>query len=182
MKGDRFIIRMALERDLAFLLYIEREAAQIFEQTPYAFIKDSETLPIKAFQTHLQQGELCVAVDEADLPVGFAIVSEIDNCAYLKEIDVCLAFMRRGIGSQLVEFACKMARVKKYNRIYLSTFIDVPWNAPFYTKLGFAIVDESQLSPGFQQLRQKEVDPGFIGEKRVIMRRELSARAAVKQN
>ena len=43
----------------------------------------------------------------------------------------------------------------------LSTFRDLSWNAPFYSKLGFRPVDEAELTTGFQQIRLKELAAGL---------------------
>jgi hypothetical protein len=55
----------------------------------------------------------------------------------------------------------------------LSTFRDIPWNAPFYAKLGFRILDESELTEGFQQIRRQEHESGLPITHRVIMYCEL---------
>ena len=40
-----------------------------------------------------------------------------------------------------------------YPAVTLTTFRDVPWNAPFYTRLGFAMLDELTLPPGWRRKR-----------------------------
>jgi hypothetical protein len=56
-----------------------------------------------------------------------------------------------------------------YGAMTLSTFRDLPWNAPFYAKSGFRILDESELTSGFQQIRQSEREAGLPIADRVIM-------------
>ncbi|MBW4579465.1 MAG: hypothetical protein KME42_07815 [Tildeniella nuda ZEHNDER 1965/U140] len=47
-------------------------------------------------------------------------------------------------------------------------FLTLPWNAPFYSKLGFCAVDETELTTGFQQIRLKEMAAGLPIVDRVI--------------
>jgi GNAT superfamily N-acetyltransferase len=118
-----------------------------------------------------------VAVDPGDVVVGFAIAREVDNTIYLQEMDVDPAHGRRGIGAALVKTVTEWARLHDYHAVSLSTFRDLPWNTPFYAKLGFRILDESELtllhwrgfSKSFQEIRQQELESGLPISERVIM-------------
>jgi ribosomal protein S18 acetylase RimI-like enzyme len=110
-----------------------------------------------------------VAVDRDNAVVGFAITREVDDTIYLQEMDVDPAHGRQGIGTGLVETVCDWARLHDHNAISLSTFRDLPWNAHFYAKLGFRILDESELKLGFQQIRRQELEAGLPISERVIM-------------
>lgn len=55
----------------------------------------------------------------------------------------------------------------------LSTFRDVPWNAPFYSKNGFRALSPSEWTPTMRAIREKEAQHGLRVEARVFMRREL---------
>jgi hypothetical protein len=39
---------------------------------------------------------------------------------------------------------------------WLTTFAEVPWNAPYYLRCGFEIVSESLLTPGLREIRRAE--------------------------
>jgi hypothetical protein len=47
-------------------------------------------------------------------------------------------------------------------------------NAPFYLKLGFRVLDGSELTAGFQQIRLQEAEAGLPIAEQVIMQYELS--------
>ncbi|WP_206604336.1 hypothetical protein [Arthrobacter pityocampae] len=55
----------------------------------------------------------------------------------------------------------------------LTTFADVPWNAPYYARLGFAIVAPERLTPGLRAVRDHEAAVGLDAWHRVAMRRPL---------
>jgi GNAT superfamily N-acetyltransferase len=166
-------IRSARIENLVMLAEIERAAAILFEDTPYAFLVNAEPLPLGFVIQQFQVGRVWVAVDDRDTPVGYAIAQEVDDNAYLHQIDVHPAHGRRGIGRKLIEKVCVWARHQGYQRILLSTFLDVAWNAPFYAKLGFQILTEDNLTHGFQQIRRRETEAGLPIDQRVIMYRNL---------
>jgi GNAT superfamily N-acetyltransferase len=172
-----YSIRSAHAEELILLAQIERSAAVLFFDTPYAFLLNDEPLSIDFVRQRFQAGQVWVAVDPDDVVVGFAIAREVDDTIYLQEMDVDPTHGRRGIGAGLVNMVCDWAQLRGYDTILLSTFRDLPWNAPFYAKLGFRILDESELTllhgrgfaKGFQEIRQQELEAGLPISERVIM-------------
>jgi predicted N-acetyltransferase YhbS len=162
-------IRLASRSELNLLADIERSAAILFRDTPYAFLVNAEPLPLSVVEQQFALGLVWVAANEDDAVVGYAIASEIDDTLYLHEIDVVPEHGRRGIGARLVRTVCAWAKLQGYSVVSLSTFRDIPWNAPFYAKLGFRPLSDSELTPGFQQLRLKEAEAGLPISERVIM-------------
>jgi GNAT superfamily N-acetyltransferase len=162
-------VRSAQIDDLPKLGAIEISASKLFLDTPYAWLVDAEPLPLDFVSDRFQAGQIWVAVDQSDLVVGFAITCDLDRGLYLKEIDVEPAHGNRGIGRMLIETVVDWAKFHGYDAVFLSTFRDVPWNAPFYSKLGFSIVEESKLTAGLQEIRQQEAAAGLPILDRVIM-------------
>jgi predicted N-acetyltransferase YhbS len=168
-----YTIRSARAEELTLLAQIERAAAVLFLNTPYAFLAHDEPLSLDFVRQRFQVGQVWVAVDKQGLVVGFAITREVDDTIYLQEMDVDPAHGRRGLGAALVETVCDWAQLQGYGAISLSTFRDLPWNAPFYAKLGFQMLDESELTLGFQQIRRQELEAGLPITDRVMMSYEL---------
>jgi hypothetical protein len=56
--------------------------------------------------------------------------------------------------------------------ITLTTFHDVPFNAPYYEKLGFRVV--TSLTPNLQSLVDEQAGFGLEPSLRVVMRRPLT--------
>jgi GNAT superfamily N-acetyltransferase len=155
------------------LAQIKQSAARLFADTPYAFLVNAEPLPLDVVQQQFQAGQVWVAVHREQTVVGYAITREVDATLYLQEIDVTPEHGRRGIGAALVNRVCAWAQQQGYRIVSLSTFRDIPWNAPFYAKLGFCMLKPSELTIGFQQIRQQEAGVGLPLSKRVIMQREV---------
>ncbi len=68
---------------------------------------------------------------------GFVHVLESGEIAHLEQISVLPQKGRRGYGRRLLEAAMDEARSRGFERLTLRTYADVPWNAPFYSRLGF---------------------------------------------
>ncbi|MBI4783853.1 MAG: GNAT family N-acetyltransferase [Oscillatoriophycideae cyanobacterium NC_groundwater_1537_Pr4_S-0.65um_50_18] len=166
-------IRSAHIEELPLLSGIELSAARLFLNTPYSFLVQADPLPLDYVQQRFAAGQVWVAADLHNRIVGYAVTQEVDATLYLQQIDVEPAHARRGIGSALVMIVLAWAKLQGYAFLSLSTFRDIPWNAPFYSKLGFCPLDESNLTPGFQQIRLQEAEAGLPITERVIMQREL---------
>ncbi|MGV0028847.1 GNAT family N-acetyltransferase [Phormidesmis priestleyi] len=162
-------IRIACVEELPLLSHIERSAAGLFLDTPYSFLVNADPLPLDFVQQQFQAGQVWVAVAQDESVVGYAITREVDETLYLHQIDVEPEHGRRGIGTALVKTVCTWAKQQGYSIVSLSTFRDIPWNAPFYSKLGFTPVDEAELTTGFQQLRLQELEAGLPISERVVM-------------
>lgn len=83
-------------------------------------------------------GFLLVAETESGAVVGFVQVLEADGIAHLEQLSVLPEHGRRGYGRSLVEAAKDEARRSGYDRLTLRTYAEIPWNAPFYARCGFA--------------------------------------------
>ncbi|HEX8095438.1 GNAT family N-acetyltransferase [Jatrophihabitans sp.] len=107
-----------------------------------------------------------------DPPVGYIRLELIDGQPHIEGLSVRPREMRRGIGTALVNAACQWATEQGYREITLCTFGDVPWNGPFYARLGFTEIPAP--SPALRALRQREVRLGLDGMgRRCVMRRSL---------
>jgi GNAT superfamily N-acetyltransferase len=166
---SNYQIRPARFEELPLLSHIENSAADLFLDTPYAFLVNDAPLSLNFVQQQFQAGRVWVAVDCHESVLGYAIAREVDDTLYLQQIDVEPEHGRRGIGTALVNTVCAWAQQEGYEIVSLSTFRDLPWNAPFYSKMGFHSVDEAELNTGFQQIRLKELEAGLPVLDRVIM-------------
>jgi GNAT superfamily N-acetyltransferase len=108
-------------------------------------------------------------VSAEDGPVGFAQVVVLDKGAHLDELDVIPEHGRNGIGSRLLQTVCDWAGKAGYEKVTLSTFKHVPWNAAFYERRGFVAVDPDQLPPQHVDLVNSERARGLRTDRRLIM-------------
>lgn len=168
-----YTIRTARQGDLAHLNAIELAAAQAFRVTPHAFVADMTPMPLAKLEAAQSAGRLWIAANASDTPVGFAMALVVDNAAHIHELDVHPNHGRRGLGAQLIAAVCAWAVATGYHAVTLSTFSDVPWNAPYYARLGFRPLAEAELGPELRALRAAEGAYGLPLALRVCMRREV---------
>jgi len=107
-------------------------------------------------------------------PVGFALVELDGNLPHLEEIDVHPLYGRRGVGTALVKAVCAWARDRGYAGITLTTYRDIPWNAPFYASLGFEVLSAVELTPELRERVEAEAARGLDPPCRVVMRKALN--------
>jgi GNAT superfamily N-acetyltransferase len=167
---DTGIIRAARQDDLAALPVIERAAAAVFRTTPYAYLADDDLV---SADVDLRHEYVWVAVDPDDQPIAFAIVHLLDESVHLHELDVHPDYARHGLGRRLIATVADWARVRGATALTLTTFDDVPWNGPYYTRLDFRTLDLATLSPDLQAVRQGEAEAGLPMAHRICMQLDL---------
>lgn len=118
-------------------------------------------------------GRLWVALDARQEVVGFAHACVIDDAAHLDEMDVLPDYGRRGIGTALVGTVESWATDAGFDDLTLITFRHLPWNAPFYAALGFAVVGSDELGDEMRDLLREEAEAGLKAANRVCMRKRL---------
>jgi GNAT superfamily N-acetyltransferase len=162
-------IAAARPADLARLPEIELAAARLLAgHAPESVL--SETTSHEILKVAQREGRLWVALAD-DVPVGFAHVEVLDaDTAHLEEIDVHPDHGRRGLGARLVRHVCRWAADAGYRSVTLTTFRDVPWNMPFYARLGFDIVRTQDVDPALRAIVDDEARRGLDPAYRVVMR------------
>jgi GNAT superfamily N-acetyltransferase len=123
----------------------------------------------------IDAGQVWMACDIADTPVGVLIASVREGVVYVEEIDVLAEHGRRGLGGRMLDAVCAWAQERGYPAVTLSTFRDVPWNGPFYRKHGFVDLAPAAWTAGMRVIREQEAHHGLRTDVRVFMRRDLEA-------
>lgn len=168
-----YIIRYARANELAALQHVELAAGGLFAEIGLNRVAEDDPLPLDFLWAQQRLGLVWAAADEHDRPVGFAATRELDGALHIEEIAVHPAHGRRGLGKRLIETLCDWAREQGYPAITLSTFRDVPWNAPYYARIGFRVLEESETSEGLSALLDQD-EQVWSPLARVCMRRDLS--------
>jgi len=84
---------------------------------------------------------------------------------------------RRGVGAQLVTAVCRWATERGYDRVTLTTFRNVPWNMPFYTRLGFEEIPMAERTALLQAIVDDETRRGLDPTQRVTMQWRCESRS-----
>ncbi len=168
-------IRLASYEDVPSLPAIEKAACDLFLQYEFTAVLPLVLTPLKDFYRAQKCDLLWVAVHEEGFPVGFALVEMLDGMAHLEELDVHPGYGRRGIGTGLVKRVCEWAKSGGVTAVRLTTFRDIPWNAPFYRKLWFRDLELKQLPAILRERVEEEEEHGLPRELRVVMQFDTMA-------
>jgi ribosomal protein S18 acetylase RimI-like enzyme len=162
----------ARPHDIDRIAAIELAAAELLR--PYAAETALREITSPEELLHAQrEGRLWIAL-AGDDPIGFALVGCVTaGSAHLEEIDVHPDHGRRGLGRRLVEQVCAWAQENGLSIVTLTTFRDVVFNMPFYTKLGFNEIPVNELTPELIHVMRKEEARGLDPARRVAMYRSV---------
>jgi ribosomal protein S18 acetylase RimI-like enzyme len=166
-------IRLALTSELPALQAIERAAGQPFADVGMTEIAHDEPYPLPVLAAVERAGLLWVVAGEAGEPVAYLMASEVDGGLHIDQVSVHPDSARRGLGRELIEHAAGRAAADGLAALTLTTFASVPWNAPYYLRCGFRILDDAELTPGLRAIREHEAELGLDKWPRVCMRRDL---------
>ncbi len=167
-------ISLATAEDVPALAAVELAAATIFPPGIVPGDVAEESLPPAILEEARAAGRLWVA-RRCGRPVGFLAAGLLDGTPFVIELDVHPDHQRRGIGTALLEAAAAWAAGTPARALTLTTFRHVPWNAPFYARLGFVEIPPPELGPGLRAQLADEAHRGLDPAQRVAMRLRLGA-------
>jgi GNAT superfamily N-acetyltransferase len=172
-----YVIEPARADDLAKLPGIEIAANALFAGWAVAGAVTNDATGMDELGHAHAAGLLWVARTASGEPVGFALLELVDGAVHLEEIDVDPAHGRRGIGRALLDAVVAWAEQAGHPAVTLTTFRDIPWNAPFYARAGFRVLGMGELGPELASLVHEEAARGLDPSQRVVMRRDLAGAA-----
>ncbi|MFD1814993.1 GNAT family N-acetyltransferase [Rhodococcus gannanensis] len=167
------MIRPANAVDLTYLPGIEVAAGEPFRTLGMTAVADDDP-PTRAELEHaLHAGRLWVATASGPTPVGYAIADVIDGCGHVEQVSVDPRWAGRRLGAALIDAIEEWARALGYDVLTLTTFAEVPWNAPYYGRLGFEPMADRDIGPELRAVRVREAAHGLDVWPRIAMRRRL---------
>ncbi|NIH78858.1 GNAT family N-acetyltransferase [Amycolatopsis viridis] len=156
-------IRKPTAADLTRLPEIERSAGECFRGIGMPEIAD-DVLPTPE---DLARYPYAWVAGEPE-PVAYLVAVPVDGSLHIEQVSVHASWARRGIGRVLIEEAARAG----FPALTLTTFAEVPWNAPYYERCGFVRLDPAALTPGLRRIRAAEAARGLDRWPRVAMRRD----------
>ncbi|WP_067179889.1 GNAT family N-acetyltransferase [Microtetraspora niveoalba] len=158
------MIRWADKEDLAGLVEVELAADRTF--APLGIVFPPGTTMIEECD---DPGRVIVA---GRPPVGFALLGQVDGLTHLDQLAVHPDQQGQGVGTRLIEAVCDAAAATS-DAVTLTTFRDVPWNAPWYARRGFEVLPPESWGPELRALVEHERALGLEIAPRVVMRKVL---------
>jgi len=165
--------RAARPDDLHVLQGIERTAGQLFRDAGMVDVAEDPPPSLNTLTGYLLADRAWVACDSTDLPAAYLIADLIDGNLHIEQVSVHPRYARQRIGQRLIETLAQQGLAAGVPALTLTTFADVAWNAPYYRRYGFTVIDDNALSPGLRSIREREAAQGLDRWPRVCMRRDL---------
>ncbi|XVV01339.1 GNAT family N-acetyltransferase [Actinosynnema sp. CA-248983] len=156
-------LRPARPDEFPLLQAIEVASGEPFRDVGMPEIADDDPITSEA----LAHAHVWVAADPD--PVAWVAAIEVDGHAHVEQISVHPDHARRGIGAALLDHVETWATTRGLAGLTLTTFRDVPWNAPYYRRLGFHEVRD--LTPGLAAIVAAEAARGLDPATRVCLER-----------
>lgn len=170
-RGTMASIRPVNNDDVEHLSEIERSAAQIFRKWPgLEWLAEGDVMSAERHLELARHYFSWVAVDEDDFPTGFLRAERAGDEMHIWEISVSANRQGEGMGLASLQKAIAEARDTRFLAVTLTTFSEVPWNAPFYQRLGFQKLAADDVGKRLNGLLQVEVDHGLPIAQRCAMR------------
>jgi GNAT superfamily N-acetyltransferase len=169
-----YTIAAARPQDIQALPGIERAAATLLKGYVPPSILEESCAEAELHRAQ-QEGMLWVALAD-DAPVGFSLVKMLaEDLPHLQEMDVSPEHGRRGLGTALLQAALGWLATSGRQQMTLTTFRNIPWNMPFYSRLGFAEVPACELRPELEAVIRDEAARGLDPAQRVVMAYRVNA-------
>lgn len=166
-------IRHPTADELTVIQDIEVASGRQFGDIGLQTIADDPPPGAATLAGYRDAGRAWVATDGHDRPVAFLIADLVDGDAHIAQVSVHPGHARRGIGAALIEHLAAWARERGLPALTLTTYTDVPWNGPYYARLGFRPIPDADLTPELRAIRAEEIGRGLDRWPRTAMIRDL---------
>lgn len=154
-------VRPGRAGDAPLLGDIERAAAQRFAGIGLDRIAQGRPTSAAEYLEAVAEGFLWVVETAAGAPAGLALAGRVDGQGYLAEVAVHPDHAGQRLAARLISEVERQAAAEGCRRLFLTTFDVVPWNRPYYEKLGFAVLPEAQAGAGLRAIRAGERKRGL---------------------
>jgi GNAT superfamily N-acetyltransferase len=167
-------IRQAMSDCASTFPAIERSAAEAFRTFPaLSYLSEEEVKDAGWHEEMIAAGTCWVAVAPQFGIVGFLSAQAVDRTLHVRELSVCRDYQGQGIGGRLMVAALEGAVALGLIEVTLTTFREVPWNAPFYKRLGFELLNDEAAGERLGRILAEERALGLTGGTRCAMKLSL---------
>ena len=163
-------IRLAVPEDAQRLPAIETSAAQAFRLIDeLSWLAESPPMSMERHSQLIALSTCWVALDAENRPQGFLSAERHGSDLHIYELSVMQSMQGQGTGRRLVEAAKDYARSIRLSFVTLTTFKNVPWNAPFYSRIAFQAKATADLDERLAGILSEEYKHGFAPDSRCAM-------------
>lgn len=163
-------LRLARPDDAESFPAIEESADHLFKGIAQLeeIAAAGSMLGAQGYRRLIAKGHCLVALQE-DRSIGFIATEPFRRELHMWQLAVHEDAQRLGVGSGLVRACMIDARNSGFTAVTLTTSRDLPWNAPFYERLGFEEVTALDAHPRLAAELALEADNGLPADRRCAM-------------
>lgn len=141
-------------------------------------VADDESMDQSDLAKHVNNGTAWVAVDAQNQPVAYLMATQLTDSLHIDQVSVDPTHRGERIGIALIEYAAAQKFEVPFHALTLTTFRNVPWNAPHYAAYGFVELAADDVPPELLEIRLREAQRGLDRWSRVSMVRWIDQRQA----
>ena len=162
------LIRPGTEADLERLVAVEVEAGQVFRTVGMTQI--AEDVPeIPDLRAAAEEERLWVTEVGSEV-AGYVSAEVLDGNAHVAQVSVAPTYAGRALGRAMIEFVEAWGRAAGRPATTLTTFRDVPWNGPYYLRLGYHVLQREDIGRELARTMAHEASlPGIEASLRCAM-------------
>jgi N-acetylglutamate synthase-like GNAT family acetyltransferase len=153
------LLRRASPDDTDRLQALEQQAAVRFRSLGLNAVAEADPLPQQWLVEAALAGRLLMLETlERSQAIGLVMWRPLAGWLLIEELDIHPEWAGRRLGRALIARALQQAREQQLAGLVLTTFRLVPWNAPYYMRLGFAEWDPEGAPKEFVEILQTETE------------------------
>src|SRR4051794_5765771 len=137
-------IRPAVTADIPSMQRIEIASGAMWREIGMDDVADDGAHETDELAGYVDGGRAWVAERDGGV-CAYALADVYDGVAHLEQVTVDPVHARQRIGRTLIDAVAAWARANGSPALTLMTFREVPWNGPYYRRLGFADVPDDEL-------------------------------------
>lgn len=137
-------------------------------------IAEDEPPSPEVLRSYIRAGRAWV-MDGIDHPVGYLVADIVDGNAHIDQVSVRPEQRGHRLGKQLIDHLVGWAAEHGLPAVTLTTFTEVPWNGPYYARIGFRPVPAAEQTPGLRAVCAAEAAHGLQRWPRTCMRAEVAS-------
>ena len=165
-------IRLGSADEIHKVAPLEQAAAEAYRTIGMDAIADDAPIPESVLLEAAEEQRFWVAVEYGMLK-AYLVGDFLPQSLHIDQVTVHPDASRRGLGALMIESVSADPRSKERGLITLTSFANVPWNAPYYERIGFIDIAREDWPEGVAEKVAAEEEKGLAAWPRVVMQREI---------
>ncbi len=166
-------IRLASADDVPKVAPLEKAAAELFRTIGMDAVADDPPIADTILLQAVEDNRLWVAVEYGVLK-AYLLGDFLPQSLHIEQVTVHPDAARRGLGALMIESVSADPRSKQRGLLTLTSFANVPWNGPYYERIGFVDIPESEWPEGVAEKVAADSKHGLDVWPRLVMQRVIS--------